>query len=86
MYVDTKDHLSERILSDERIPVSRRQEMVKEDSPFRLLICNIRKKDLERFYNVLETLRNNILICGYRGYDEVCELLNSIKRENEGQK
>ncbi len=89
IFVDTKDHVSIRLLAAADIGVSRVKQMMKRGSPYRLIVCQVRKKDLDKFYEVIEKLRNSIMILGYRDYDKVCEklkeaesnLLNRRKRE-----
>jgi hypothetical protein len=80
IYVDTEDHLSERIFANSGIGLSHVKEMIKEDCPFRLIVCWIRKKDAGRFHAGLEKLRNSVLICGYKGYDEICDLLKKAEK------
>lgn len=92
IFVDTKDYASIRLFADADIGVSHVKEMMKRGSPYRLIVCYIRKKDLDKFQNALEKLRNNVLLMGYRDYDKVCgelkeaEALLSGSKKNEAEK
>ncbi len=81
MFVDTQEHVSKRLLADSCVHASRVRELAKQGSPFRLIMCNIRRKDLDEFGQMLEKLKNNILLLGYRDYDEMCETLRKLADE-----
>ncbi len=83
VFVDTKEYVSARIFVDKGIKVSRIREMERRDSPFRLIICSIRKKDLEKFVQALEVIKNSVLLLGYREYDTICD---ELKRSCEAVK
>ena len=92
IFVDTKDYVSIRLLAAADIGVSHVKEMMKRGSPYRLIVCHVRKKDLDKFYEVLKKLRNRILILGYKDYDKVCDDLKeaesilSARRKREEMK
>ncbi len=86
IFVDTKDFVFVRLLSGADICVSHVKEMMKRGSPYRLLVCNVRKKDLDKFSEILKSLRNNILILGYRDYDVVCSKLKEAESILSGRK
>ncbi len=85
IYVDTDQHVSARIFGSSGIRIRKSKEMSGKGSPFRLIVCYIRKKDLNGFSEGLERLRNSILLLGYKGYDELCnELKQAEKLLKEG--
>ncbi|MBE5850306.1 MAG: hypothetical protein E7298_09135 [Lachnospiraceae bacterium] len=92
IFVDTKDYVSIRLFAAADIGVSHIKEMLKRGSPYRLIVCHVRKKDLDKFYDALGKLRNNVMILGYKDYDKVCEklkegeLILSGRKEREKKK
>ena len=88
VFIDTREYVSARIFVEKGIKVSRIREMVRRDSPFRLIICSIRKKDLEKFEQALEIIRNRVLLLGYRDYETICDELKTsceaAKKAEEG--
>lgn len=79
VYVDIKDHISESILKEYGVYPFRVKEMARKDSPFRLIVCSIRKRDIRRFKEALSILKNRILILGYNDYDDFCIRLTQAK-------
>ena len=79
IFLDTKDYASIRLFAEVDIGVSHVKEMMKKGSPYRLIICSIRKKDHDKFREALKKLRNNVLLLGYRDYDKVCEDLKEVE-------
>lgn len=87
LFVDTKDHGFEQIMENRRIRLRQVREFIKSDSPFRLILCKVRKKDVDSFCESLEQVRNKALLMGYRDYDDICEWLheceNRLKQTEE---
>ena len=81
VFVDTKELLSAKLFVDAGIKINRVKIIAKADSPFRLIFCRIRKKQVDRFLETLATLRDHALLFGYRDYDEMCELLNQCEKD-----
>ncbi len=79
IFVDTKDYVSIRVFAAADIGVSHVRELIKRGSPYRLIVCHVRKKDLDKFREALGKLRNNLMILGYRDYDEVCTELKEAE-------
>ena len=75
IYLDTGDFLSADLMTKAGVFQRRVRVMAKKNSPYRLIICKIRKKDEPRFLSALEELRNKALILGYQDYDSMCEKL-----------
>lgn len=83
VFVDTVECGYEQILKRNQIRIKILREYIKPDSPFRLVICRVKKKDENIFYNCLEQIRNKALLTGYREYDDICEWLKQCERELE---
>lgn len=75
IFVDTESCYSIQLLHKAGIRASHIRVMRKINSPYRLIVCKIRRTKESRFAEVMNELRNQILLMGYTKYDEVCELL-----------
>ncbi|MCR4740357.1 MAG: hypothetical protein K5886_08905 [Lachnospiraceae bacterium] len=75
VFVDTHDHISFGIFTRNGLRIKKVKELVRDGSPFRLIICSIRKRDLGRFKEALDVLKRNALLLGYRDYDDMCKML-----------
>ena len=53
-------------------------EFEKEGSPYRIIMCRVLKRDVGRFEEALEKLKDKMLIMGYRDYDKVCADIGSL--------
>ena len=53
-------------------------EFEKEGSPYRIIMCRVLKRDVGRFEEALEKLKDKMLIKGYRDYDKVCADIGSL--------
>ena len=79
IFLDTKDYVSARLFAASGVHIARIKVMIKFGSPFRLITCRIRKGDLSEFTEIMEQLRNNVMILGYRDYDRMCIYLNEAE-------
>ena len=86
IFVDTKDYASIRLFAEADIGVSHVKEMRKRGSPYRLIACYVRKRDLDKFNDALIKLRNNILLLGYNDYNNICMKLNEAEVVLSGKK
>lgn len=81
-YADHNSYLAEPLLNQNRLRVQYKGEMVHKDLPYCLVMCKVRKKDTERFEEVLGELKNKMLLTGHRDYIDFCEEIGKIV-ENE---
>ena len=52
------------------------------DSPYCIIFCKVFKRDVQRFEDALEKLKDKMLLLGYRDYADVCnEIATLIDRE-----
>ena len=62
-------------------------EFEKKGSPYRIIMCRVFKRDVGRFEEALEKLKDKMLILGYRDYDKVCaDIAGLISGEKERKK
>jgi hypothetical protein len=85
---DTHQMLSDRIFSDMGLRVWKRGEYVRDDDPWVVVICKVRKRDFERFMAAMRELKNRAMLCGHPNYVEevsgIIEQIYSKKFELEG--
>lgn len=79
IFVDTDERLWGGLMENEGIILKKIREYVKPGSAYRLVSCRIRKKDEDRFLEVLRKVRSKALLFGYRDYDDVCMMLCSCE-------
>lgn len=77
-YVDHNSYLADQLFVQNKVKLKCSCEMVREDSPYRIIFCKVRKKDAERFEEALSRMENKMLLLGHRDYPEVCEKLTRI--------
>lgn len=84
LYLDTPDYLADKIFISEQIQVKfSKTEYGKDDSPYVVIFCSIRKKDKKRFIRSMEQLKKKMLFNKHYDYPEACENLLSIVDPNE---
>ena len=59
-----------------KITIKFKGEFEREGSPYRIIMCRVLKRDVGRFEEALEKLKDKMLIMGYRDYDKVCADMN----------
>ncbi len=77
-YVDHNSYLADQLFVQNRVPVKFKGDMVRENSPYCIVFCKVRKKDSERFEELLGKLKNKMLLLGHRDYPEVCSEIEKI--------
>ena len=74
-YVDHCPYLADSLFLQRGIKMCFKGEMVRDDSPYRLIFCRVLKRDTGRFEEALGKLKDKMLLMGYRDYGSVCEEL-----------
>ena len=86
-YVDHSSYQADRLFVQNKVRMKFREEYAKAESPYRIVLCKVRKKDTERFEEALGKLKNRMLLLGYRDYPDVCgeitKMIEEGKREIE---
>ena len=72
-YVDHSSYQADGLFVQNKVRVKFKGEFVKAESPYCIVFCKVRKKDAERFEEVLDKLKNKMLLLGYRDYPDVCK-------------
>ena len=61
-------------------------EYTKEGSPYRAILCRVRKRDVPEFLAVLEELKKKMLLCGHLDYvSEVSTFMDAAEKRKERQ-
>lgn len=70
MYIDHKDYLADSLLTQNHVSVRFGSEFSRDNSPYRIIICKVRKKDTAEFEKSMELLCNKMLLFGHNDYME----------------
>ena len=86
-YVDHSSYLADQLFIDQKVRVKFKGEMMRENSPYCVVFCRVRKKDTIKFEEALDKLENKMLLFGYTDYAGVCgEIQEMIDGGTEGEK
>ena len=69
-YFDTNPYLADQLFFRHEVRVWFDCEYEKDGFPYRAILCHVRKRDVPRFLEALEDLKNSMLICGHTDYEE----------------
>lgn len=82
VYVDHNSYFADALFAQRRIVMKFKGEMIKIDSPYRIIFCKVLKRDVQEFEDALEKLKAKMLLLGHRDYADVCgEIAVLIDRE-----
>ena len=87
VYVDHNSYLADSLFVQRKIVMKFKEEMARTDSPYRIIFCKVSKRDVKKFEDALEKLKDKILLLGYQDYVDVCdEIAMLIDREVKEKK
>lgn len=72
-FLDTEEYLADALFIRHEVRVHFLSEYEKQGSPYRMILCRIRRKDADRVTAALEELPRKMLLCGYTDYFERCK-------------
>lgn len=78
VYVDHRSMFAKQRFEQEKLHVRFTGEMYKPDTPYCIVFCKVRKKDMKRFEQVLEGLTDRMLLLGHADYENVCEEIDVL--------
>ena len=84
MHIDHKDYLADSLLAQNHVSVRLGNEFSRDDSPYRIILCKVRKKDTAEFEKSMESLRNKMLLFGHNDYMEFCNGIMETLEQNRG--
>ena len=84
--IDTADHLADQLFIKHKVRVWFGEEYSRADTPFRMIVCRCRKRDVVAFMMAISELTNKMLLCGHLDYPAFCEGLKQkiIDSRNTG--
>lgn len=71
-FVDTDQHLADLLFIKHKVRVNFGQEYAMPDTPYRVIMCSITKKDISGFLAALKELENKMILMGHVDYSEFC--------------
>lgn len=80
-FLDTADYLADSLFIKHEVTVAFGDEYISEDTPYRVIFCKCRKRDVQRFLQALEELTNKMIICGYSDYPKYCQKLKQAEED-----
>ena len=83
VYMDSKDQQSLRMLARKKLRGFRARTAwsLKSTKKYCLICCELNKREEQAFLEAMDELHRNLLIKGYRDYEECCDMVfNSIKQ------
>lgn len=66
--IDTADHLADQLFIKHKVCVWFGEEYCKADTPFHVILCRCRKRDVATFMAAISELTNKMLLCGHPDY------------------
>ena len=77
VFLDSEDYLADQLFIKYN---------VKENSPYHVIFCKIRKRDEKKFLDALSEMYDKMLLMGYKDYQEVCDNFIRVVEQNEKEK
>ena len=71
--IDTADHLADQLFIKHKVRVWFDEEYSRDDTPFCVIICRCRKRDISAFMAAASELTNKMLLCGHPDYPAFCD-------------
>ncbi len=85
MYIDYKEYLADALFAQEKLKWKITHEMDREDLPYCVIFCKIRKRDQKRFVQVMEKLANKALLCVGGEYEKYCKEMDAMISEGKAE-
>ena len=71
-YVDHSSYLADQLFVQNKITMKFKGEMVKDGSSYCIVFCKVLKRDVARFEEALERLKDKMLLLGHKDYPDAC--------------
>ena len=71
-FLDAGEYLADSLFIKYQVTVKFMQEYARDDSPYLMIFCRIKKQDEGAFLEALRELPNKMLLCGYPDYPAQC--------------
>lgn len=81
-YVDHSSYLADQLFVQNKITMKFKGEMVKDGSSYCIVFCKVLKRDVARFEEALERLKDKMLLLGHKDYPDACgEIAKMIEED-----
>lgn len=85
VYFDTMPYLADRLFIRHKVSVWFDRDMEKPGSPYLIIFCHVRKKDVPKFLEVLEDLKKSMMLCGHPDYvRDVSAIMDEMEKGKKG--
>ena len=84
MYIDHKEYLADSLFAQNHVSVRFGNELSRDNSPYRIILCKVRKKDTAGFEKSMELLCNKMQLFGHDDYVEFCNDIMETLEQNRG--
>lgn len=82
MYLDIPQFISKQMFKDAKLRVEfNKNQFKRKGTEYRIIFCTIRKKDEQKFIEIMDELKKKILIMGHNDYLDVCEYAINLLQE-----
>ncbi len=79
-FLDAGEYLADGLFIKHQVTVKFMQEYARDDSPYLMIFCRIKKRDEGAFLDALREPPNKMLLCGYPDYPAQChDLMEKIE-------
>ena len=68
LFFDTTPYLADQLFTRHKVRVWFESEYTKEGSPYRAILCRVRKRDVPEFLAAVEELKKEMLLCEHLNY------------------
>ena len=72
VYVDHHSYLADDLFIQRKIIMKFKEEMARIDSPYCIIFCKVLKRDVQKFEDALEKLKDKMFLFGHNDYVSVC--------------
>ena len=81
-YVDHSSYLADQLFVQNKITMKFKGEMVKDGSAYCIVLCKVLKRDVARFEEALERLKDKMLLLGHKDYPDACGKIAKMIEED----
>ena len=81
MFIDTKEHLADRMFIQRGIRVYFQKEYMKDNCDYVIMFCKVSKRREDQFIRILSEIQGKALLMGNRDYIEFCRKLKQSMTE-----
>ena len=80
-FFDTIPYLTDQLFIKHKVRVWFDAEYEKDGSPYIVVLCHVRKRDVPQFLAALEDLKKSMMICGHPKYQaEISEFMDMVEK------